>query len=223
MRHQTTAATASRWQPSHPFGRERNTKLGKSVPQTILLAGFIGLMTASTSSIAESVFGIGIGEAFNVPACSQSGAQDICYEDKGGRGDDLPWGEKAYFIRIPYESMPWAIRQSGFQVDTYNNEVVSIGIVTYGEQSQEAVFRDLKAKFGKPRSNRTDHLQNRFGARFHGIRAWWDRPNCKVEFNGIDGEIDYGSISIDAKSANAREAAIARKAWKNNDKKPPSF
>ena len=199
------------------FNSGIGTILGEAIPLTLVLV--VWLFTISTTANAESIFGIGIGKPFAVPKCSNSGHGSVCY-DKDPIVSN--WGSH-YTLNIPYESMTFAIRKFGFHVTTYNDEVTNIGIVTYGEQSQELVFQELKSKFGKPKSVKINNLQNGYGAKFKGINATWDTRCCKVVFEGIDEELDYGTINIHAKTQNSLESNKIRLDALENRRKSPKF
>ncbi len=170
------------------------------------------MLLCFTSVQAESFFGIEVGGRFAIRECSREDFNPSVNATGEGLcsipGTDIqhPWGSVTHSVVFPANMESHGIKH--IYVDEYNDSVVRIGAVTYGEPSQEEVFQDLVKKFGKPTSVNNAVLQNAFNAKFQSISARWVAPGYTVTFKGIEGDRLSGEIELQTKEGLA-EAKVA--------------
>jgi hypothetical protein len=79
--------------------------------------------------------------------------------------------------------------------------------------AQLEIIRTLSAKYGKPRAQRRDVLENSFGVKVYGYKASWRLPGLVVEFDGAT-EMYRGYLRISTDRLMAAENAAKREAEK---------
>ena len=175
----------------------------------------------SSSALADSFFGIEIGQPFVLRDCiredlemGKNVMQGLCTRRKDATRH--PWGAVTYTISTPFgmTTPPWGWKAYGFSVTEWDGKVVQISVATFGYDWQDAAARDLSARFGTPSSVKKVPLQNMFGARITGIRATWKKQGYEVVFAGVNGEMDSGLITISASEAKAEHQAAD--SWRKN-------
>ena len=74
--------------------------------------------------------------------------------------------------------------------------VDGIDIFTGGFSYQTAALKALVDKFGSPTRFINGKVQNRAGASFDSINAFWVKPDYEVDFVGVAQDLDSGDISV---------------------------
>ena len=80
---------------------------------------------------------------------------------------------------------------------------------TRGLAVQDGIEAALARKFGEPVRRVVAHPSNAFGATFPSTQAEWQLPDARVEFNGVNGNVKSGRITIMTARGQARMQAQA--------------
>lgn len=151
-----------------------------------------------------SLLGITIGEALpSMPGCGT--AEDaalqmakMCRLETTIFHSQTPPGVTNIELRYAATGVPPFVKYDRFAVLTMDGKVEQILIWTTGQRVQAAAVRQLSEKFGKPASLKEEKLHNNFGATFSSIVADWPIGNSHVQFRGIVGDVNTGSITADS-------------------------
>jgi hypothetical protein len=182
------------------------------VKKTPIFVAFFFL--ANIASAADfNVFGFEIGKPLGIPECKRhpldpniyAEYQQVTCENPEPNADH---GYTHNIVRFSTSDRPRMVKGNLFYAIESQGVLIGARFDTNGIQYQNAIFSDLKAKYGKPTALRTSGAQNGFGASFGVIHAIWKRPGLIVIFDGATDELDEGSVTIDTP-----EAAKIRAAW----------
>jgi hypothetical protein len=170
-----------------------------------------------------SLYGIQLGEPLAVPECEmhqsiggwrQVGAiRAQCFErGSNGAPGSPPPSEGFVFVHWPALAGP-QITKERVSVSLLDGVVQRIEVFTSGEPVQELAMEQLHAKFGRPSNSSTVPMQNRLGARFEALSANWNLSDgVAVQFIGIGGILDRGSLVLATKAGREAHEARVRKA-----------
>lgn len=86
----------------------------------------------------------------------------------------------------------------------------ALWMTTGGAPAQHIVMRDLRAKLGEPQSLTPIPITTTYGAAIESISAAWTQPGLRVEFVGVAGRFDAGSLVIGTPAGVARQAELQR-------------
>lgn len=175
-----------------------------------------------------SVFGLPLGEPFDVPVCKTDNygsylgpKQGYCFKPtsseeiaqplvpirsfSGTQGLVYASGERPSVI-FP------GVGVDAF-VDLIDGRLEGVRFKTQGIQSQQQDLETLISKYGKPTSSKTTKLQNGYGATFDNISASWRLKNLTVQFQGVthwvNHTLNYGNVSIQTDKSVARQKQVA--------------
>ena len=171
----------------------------------------VWLLSWPSFAIEPIIFGLEIGAPLKLPACTyelQYVKKEMCADlDHITR---QVWGNDV--IEINASDWPRYVRHNSVFVGLTDGLIGSITFSTYGEESQAAVFKALREKFGKPTSQHTTPVQNRMAAKFIRLDANWVQKLFTVKLAGITEGLDWGSVEIKETNYDKRYMA-----WKKSN------
>ncbi len=153
-----------------------------------------------------TVFGLTLERRFDVSECRKSKigsrldywgpAKSVCFKRSYGKeADTSPVVNGFISIEFPILELPLGINSSiGGIVADGTLEALIIG--TGGLDAQTAVLEKLREKYGEPSLLEPQTVKNRLGASFQTFTASWRFPNLTVIFNGMEGSLNHGLITI---------------------------
>lgn len=174
------------------------------------------LLANAVQAVDMTVFGFEIGKPTHFPECKFEPAGDAkaYYETQLVTCENFQTKPDQGFtnnlVRFSAADSPRMVKDSHLLVIERNGLLMGVQFDTYGVQYQDAVFADLKSKYGKPSSVRKTTAQNGFGASFAILHASWKLAGITVTFDGADDEIDEGTVTVDTP-----EAAKMRASWES--------
>lgn len=182
----------------------------------LVISAFV-LQSASASALDMTVFGFELGRPLALPECKFEPAgpakvyypvQAItCLEENRTPGDAVT----ARILRFASSDRPEALKDGYAILVESRGQLIGFQFSTYGVRYQQAVYDDLKAKYGKPAAVRMSLAQNAFGASFSVLHARWTFKAFAVTFDGADTETDEGTVTVDMP-----DAARARARWESD-------
>lgn len=189
------------------------------------LCGLLFLSVSSQCLAAASpwpiAFGFQLGQTISLPPCPIKKIGLIEIQDALEFTCITPLFERTgqpkevREIVFPIETAPTIVKGRRLIALENNGKLIGIEFSTRGAASQDYVFSELKAKFGKPTSLDFESMTNGFGAAFRTVFALWQRRDFSVTFSGTFGQIDEGRVLIDLNEATSlREAAAIRDSQK---------
>jgi hypothetical protein len=153
-----------------------------------------------------TVFGLTLERRFDIAECRKSKigrkldywgpAKSVCFKRSYGKeAETSPVVNGFIDIEFPILELPLGINSSigGIVIDGMLEALI---IGTGGLDAQTAVLEKLRQKYGEPSVLESRAVQNRLGASFQTFTASWRFQNLTVTFNGLEGSLDHGLITI---------------------------
>lgn len=149
-----------------------------------------------------SIFGLHIKKPLEITNCGLIDEKIVPPTDAPciSRSDlTRPWGPTMHSVIFPAEKLPGYVRSIGQEhlaIEVFDNKIERIGFATYGSEVQSHVMSDLNKKLGKPLSFHKVPVQNGMGAKFISLESKWKKNGVKIEFTGIESELEFGHVEI---------------------------
>lgn len=156
-----------------------------------------------------SVFGIQMQAPLAIPECPISDfyrrhggsmkydrpKEGACYERfVEPRRSATPPMEETITIKWPLLEGPEMAKTGQLTARLVQGRVERVWFTTRGAASQPADLLALSQRFGEPDSFQETPVQNAFGASFVAVSALWKKGDLTIQFSGIDGRVDTGSV-----------------------------
>ncbi len=165
-------------------------------------------MAAATSASAADFIGIELGKPLDMVRCVTFSYSDPAVYLKPGYGKQpiypcwVPQADKrdtvvratGMYVVIVQADVPEGI--SMLMPILFDGSAEVVVADTRGLAVQEGLATALAKKFGEPTKHSVEHRSNAFGATFPSIKAEWLLPDARVEFNGVNGNVKNGRITI---------------------------
>lgn len=154
----------------------------------------LAMAMANTASVM--IFGIPLGENFNLPKCAESYPLHVLETCWTYKYLEIPSDERRL---LHFPKLTW-----GHNITAYieNGILNSVSVQTLGVKTQDSDLKQLKDKFGAPTEFRVIREKNLYGASFSVYHARWNKPDVFVQFDAdgssdaSNGKIDSGWVSI---------------------------
>lgn len=174
---------------------------------------FVLFLILSQQAAAETFMGIDLDGKLSLTACTSAHFSPSNRELCRRQSTDHPWGSTSIYVAVPLAYLPFG---PDMLVSVIEERPAELYVTTTGHGSQQQILNDLTGKFGKPQTITKRPHQNLFGATFAGIHAVWNKGETKIEFKGIEDEINRGSVTI--KTSNSTALDRARDKWRSETK-----
>jgi hypothetical protein len=166
----------------------------------------VGLAVLLVAAVAPAkrraeLFGLELGAPVALPECpvrlivsnlpaslDRSAVAEPCVYKAPGSDDQLQ-------LHFKLQNIPPYFGTSGFVLlRMHDGRLASIYVPTNGIKSQDELFAQLRAKFGKPVDLKITTEQNMMGAKFRVVRATWKVGTDFVRLAGTSDSFTEGSI-----------------------------
>lgn len=178
----------------------------------LLLLGPVDAQEAApTQDGPLDVLGLTLGQPFSVSECTFSTySTGLRIYESDYRLRTFPCFKHGYSGPKPGEPVDpagervtiiFADAPSGFDRTSVLGHVVAgklegAYLPTFGVNVQADVLALLTEKYGAPTSSETEQVQNRMGASFEQLSASWRFKNLSVDFAGMGGRVNSGSVHV---------------------------
>ena len=187
-----------------------------------ILGSLVFCAAAQTSP--GTVFGLSLGEAFQIPECPKETLGRIviyayarqpamCFQ----RGPDkitqaAPLVDDTVTVQMPISSEPSMVAGFSFIAHVLDGKLEGIGFNTFGYASQDRALASLTEKYGPPDAVTPKTMRNGFGKTFEAFNAIWVRlPGIAVTFDSVTSAVNSGLVTVDtSKGLDARSKAIEK-------------
>ena len=177
----------------------KNWKLALAVACTS-----IAMQTQSLKAADNTVFGLALGTAFNLPDCPKGGETPTSVCSLGASEGNT------FKIRIPHA--PEYVWRSYLYADVIEGKMEGLWFMTNGLDYQQRVLDALRSKYGKPKKLKVLKMQNGYGAKFDVYNANWAFKEFTVDFLGVaDGDTGFVAVTSPTLAA-AKKAAKEKSA-----------
>ena len=163
------------------------------------LIGILSLVATVVAGAAKAeappVLGMQLGKPLALPQCEHDViVAAVCQRT------DLPGPDAGvWWIRVPIGGTTPGFIQAPDAgcVGVKDGVVNEIVLWTSGVDGQDQALELLSEKFGKPTSLTRRSVQNRMGAKFEAIAAFWARPGYEITLDGVGHDLDGGTVTIE--------------------------
>jgi hypothetical protein len=155
------------------------------------------------------IFGLRLAQPFDIPECRKmklgnsvtySGpTKGICFQRGYGKESQSGPVEGSVSIEFPIMELPLGVTGGSVGGTIIDRRLEGVIIGTSGLSVQFVMLGKLKEKYGEPSQFIARKVQNRLGASFETFTATWTFENLLVVFNGVDGSLDHGLMTIGTK------------------------
>jgi hypothetical protein len=156
-----------------------------------------------------TIFGLLLAQRFDIPECPKmklgksvtySGAtKAICFQRGYGKENQSGPVEGSVSIEFPIMDLPLGVTGGSVGGTIIDGRLEGVIVGTSGLSVQYVMLGKLKDKYGEPSRFVLSKAQNRLGATFDTFTATWTFENLLVVFDGVDGSLDHGLITIGTK------------------------
>jgi hypothetical protein len=167
-----------------------------------------------------TVYGIAIGEPFNIQECpwgygvdedlARQGRKppERCYDrfsDRGAFYGDAPAPTNGDLL-VKWISLDRMYTQPSVWVTLIDGNVEAVVFPTSGVRNAQDVVTVLTEKYGKPTAHHTRRVTTLMAASLIVPSADWDLPRLRVTFDGCDdSDITTGTVKIASRKAVEKE------------------
>lgn len=163
-------------------------------------------LATSGACAADSVYGLRIGEPLPYPVCARLPITLPNYEPPYAPVTATcakPAGPDNGIVAFPVREPAAHAVGGDVGYRLIDGRLHLVIVTTAGAPAQQAVMRDLEAKYGPPASSSGVPVANATGGQAESIVARWAQPGLQVEFVGIAGRFDTGRILIGTPAGHA--------------------
>jgi hypothetical protein len=181
----------------------------QGVPSEVLVAMIQANPPVMPKAPDMTVFGIPLGQRFALPECRKEKflksvtylpARTICFQRGYGKESQSgPVLEGDISIEFPIMELPLGVTGGSLGGTIIDGSLEGVIVGTSGLSYQYIMLEKLKGKYGEPSLFLPRRVQNRLGAEFDTFTANWIFDNLIITFNGVDGSLDHGLVTIGTK------------------------
>ena len=195
---------ASHLRPLHPPNvNELNMALSL---KPILFATSLALAANAIAQTEPGLLGLTLGQKLDVPECPKSGPgvqiPPICASYlRAASWRDGPMAD-VFQVFLDLEHRPtWA---GDFRVTLVNGAIVEFTLATLGNAVQVDAYDAVVTKLGRPDKSSTRDWEHKRWGHVKSISATWQRPGWQASFEGLDANLDSGTLQLSVRKEPTR-------------------
>lgn len=181
--------------------------------KTLILTSFIFLLFGTSYAQRSDLFGLSIGQAFEVKECELKSfgyakpAKGFCYQRRDASTQYKGIADAVYIEYAP-NSKPGIIKGYSINALILDNKVESYSFTTYGLNNQNEVLTALTELYGKPDARTNETIKTAANS-FERIKAHWMRGNITISFNSAESSIKEGIVIVESDKAKIYRTKLA--------------
>lgn len=187
-------------------------------------------LTALAENAPADFLGVNLGSELSVPECGKdlnaealakrmrvkglrptyAGISDVtCWRHYSDLDVGEPLTDQTTSVKliVPFDKRPAGVVDVSLSLK--GRQVTSIALSTNGHRSQDSFSALLIEKYGKPTKSTNATLTNLYGASVESVISSWSFDNIVVDFMGVAGRVDRGTITVKTKAAADAQAESA--------------